>query len=191
MAEKIAMPKCKVCKAIYDRVRPMQVCCSVPCALTLAQGKREKAERVAYRVAKESLKTRGDYIKEAQKEVNRYVRIRDRIAGVPCICCGKYLDWNKPNNIDAGHYRGTGSAVHMRFDTFGNINAQLVHCNRYRAGRALDQAPRIAKRWGRDVLDAIDSDQSSRKWTIPELIEIKEGFRSWANELEREAKKCP
>ena len=35
---------------------------------------------------KERLKTYNDYIKEAQKEFNHYVRVRDK--NKPCISCG-------------------------------------------------------------------------------------------------------
>jgi hypothetical protein len=189
------MPKCKVCKEVYIKSRPLQTVCSPICALQLAQIKRERdarkdaaQDRKSTREALAKHKTRNDYIREAQKEVNRFVRLRDRLAGVTCICCSRPLTWDKPNSVDAGHYRSTGSAPHMRFDTFGNISAQLVHCNRWKGGRSLEQVSRIRKRYGQVVLDAIDSDQCSRKWTIDELVEIAHGFRQWANEL---AKKDP
>lgn len=182
--------KCKVCKSEYIKRSITHKTCSVECSIIYIEAEKKKSYRKEYIYKKTQSYTRTDWIRFAQTEVNRYVRIRDQIAGHKCICCNELLNWSG-SQVDAGHWRSTGSAPHLRFDVFGNINAQRKHCNRWRAGRAMDQEPIIRGRWGNEIADAILADQQSRKWTIPELIEIRDGFREWANELMREAKKYP
>lgn len=182
--------KCKVCKSEYIKRSITHKTCSVECSLIYIESEKKKAYRKEHIKRTVDLYTRSDWIRMAQIEVNRYVRIRDQLAGHRCICCNEPLDFDG-SQVDAGHWRSTGSAPHLRFDTFGNISAQRKHCNRWRAGRAMDQEPIIRERWGDDVADAILADQQSRKWSIAELIEIRGGFRQWANELKRQAKKYP
>ena len=73
-----------------------------------------KVERVETRRRKESIKTIPQLIKEAQHAFNAFIRARDQ--GQPCICCGKPLAiGGVGGGFDAGHYRSTGSASHLRF----------------------------------------------------------------------------
>ena len=74
---------------------------------------------------------------------------------------------------DAGHYRFTGSASHLRFDE-ANCHAKRKQCNRYGAGRAVDYRIGLIKRIGRERVEALEASNSPRKWTRDELIAIKE-----------------
>ena len=63
---------CKVCRAKFDPRQPMATVCSPGCALTLAQSKRAKAEKVAQvqerradKAKREKLKTKGEWTREA------------------------------------------------------------------------------------------------------------------------------
>ena len=58
--------KCKVCRESFTTTKPMQVACSLDCALELARRKREKDTEKEVRARKESLKSLSDYTKEAQ-----------------------------------------------------------------------------------------------------------------------------
>ena len=84
---------------------------------------------------------------------------------------------------DAGHYRSTGSAPHMRFDE-ANCHAQLKQCNRYGGGRAVDYRIGLIARIGLDEVERIEADQTVRKWTIPELREIRDEYRRKAKALQ-------
>ena len=92
----------------------MQSVCSPECALSLAKSARAKAEKVrqvkerkADAAKRERMKTKGQWVNEAQAAFNAYIRLRDQ--GKPCICCGRPTAGD-PNSVDAGHYRSTGSA---------------------------------------------------------------------------------
>jgi hypothetical protein len=180
------------CGVLFIPQRMGQRACGPVCALTIARAKREQdetkkrqAERKADRAKREALKTRSDHIKEAQREFNRYVRLRD--AGKPCICCGLPLGINEIGGAyDCGHYRSVGSAPHLRFDE-RNAHAQRKQCNRYGAGRAVDYRLGLIGRIGLESVTALEGDQLLKHYTIDDLIVIKATYRAKANALQKEA----
>lgn len=182
--------KCKAtgCGIVYTPRNSMQCVCSGLCGLTLAAAKREQAEtkarqasRKADRAKRESLKTRSDWIKDAQKEFNKFIRTRD--AGQPCICCGVHLERDAiGGGFDAGHYRSVGSAPHLRFDE-RNVHAQRKRCNRYGAGRAVDYRIGLIKRIGREAVESLESDQAPKHYTIPDLIAIRDKYKAMTKQL--------
>lgn len=183
--------KAKGCGVVFSPARPMQCVCSPACAQLLARAKTEQAEtkqrqeqRKADRAKREKLKTRSDWIKEAQREFNRYVRLRD--AGKPCICCGLPLgDGEVGGAYDCGHYRSVGSAPHLRFDE-RNAHAQRKQCNRYGAGRAIDYRIGLVMRFGDAWVSAIECDQSPKHYTAEDLKQIRDTYRAKCKELEKE-----
>ena len=116
--------------------------------------------------------TIADRIREAQAAFNAYIRLRD--IGQPCICCGRTAndrDLITGSRWDAGHYRSTGSASHLRFNE-DNVHRQLVVCNRHGAGRAVDYRIGLIARIGMDRVEALETDNTQHKWTHGELIQI-------------------
>lgn len=143
-----------------------------------SQAKTNKAERKATREAKERLKTAGDYIKEAQAAVNKYIRMRDY--GKPCICCNRPMNWHKQGGaVDAGHYRSRGAAGHLRFNLL-NIHAQSVKCNRFLSGNAVDYRINLIKKIGVQAVEKIESDNSPKKFNIDYLKRVKRIFNKRA-----------
>ncbi len=181
--------KCRVCKTDFQPTRPLQNVCGAECALIQAKAKRTKDERIAakedrkvIRMKKEKLKTIRDWIKEVQVEFNAYIRERDK--NQLCICCNQPLQSGDiGGKYDCGHYRSVGSAPHLRFDP-RNAHAQRKKCNRWGAGRAVDYRLGLIARIGLDAVEAIESDNEPRKYTIPELIELKAKFKRMRKELE-------
>lgn len=187
-------PKPKKCKAkgcgvAFTPVRMGQSACSPTCAMTIARSKREqgeaqkaRAQRRADKEKRDKLKTRGDWLKEAQVAFNRYIRLRD--AGKPCICCGRPLEGGAiGGGFDAGHYRSVGSAPHLRFDE-RNVHGQTKQCNRYGAGRAVDYRIGLIARIGREEVEDLEADQKPRKHSIEDLIEIRNLYRAKAKEID-------
>jgi hypothetical protein len=182
---------CKVCKAKFTPTRQIQPTCGFECHIkyadrVLAQSKAKlaQADRKADKAKRESLKTRSDYIKEAQREFNRYIRFRDR--HLPCICCDKPLGANPVGGLfDCGHYRSVGSAPHLRFHE-DNAHAQLKQCNRYGAGRAVDYRLGLLRRLGVARVDALEADQAPRHYSIDDLKAIKTKYRALARQLEKQ-----
>lgn len=160
----------------------MQAVCSPICARRKVEADK-KAERESDRKRKEAIKTIPDLIKEAQREFNAYIRERDE--GKTCICCGKPLgEASVGGGFDAGHYRSTGSAPHLRFDE-RNCHAQRKVCNRYGAGRAVDYRIGLIARVGHAAVESLEDDNRIHKWTREELIAIKNLYKAKRKELER------
>lgn len=181
----MAIPKkprgCRVCKQLFQPSRPLQTVCGPECAIEQAKFKRAKAERIAEVAARkvikiklDNLKTRSDWMKEAQQAFNQYIRTRDQVAGHACISSGRPLDWSG-NNVDAGHYRSTGSAPHLRFDE-RNCHAQSKHDNRYLSGNAVDYRIGLIARIGLAEVEALEADQDPRKYSIDDLKAIKANY---------------
>jgi hypothetical protein len=183
--------KAKGCGVVFSPARPMQCVCSPACAQLLARAKTEQAEtkqrqeqRKADRAKREKLKTRSDWIKEAQREFNRFIRLRD--SGKPCVCCGSHLgDGDVGGAFDCGHYRSVGSAPHLRFDE-RNAHAQRKQCNRYGSGRAVDYRIGLVARYGLAFVEGLERDQSPKHYTIEDLKHIRDTYRAKCKELEKE-----
>lgn len=183
--------KCRCgCGTSFTPRSSLHVAYSMACALKLAEKQREKKaqqvtklQRKADREAKEKLKTRSDWMREAQTAFNAFVRFRDR--DQPCICCGQPLHSGEVGGqYDCGHYRSVGSAPHMRFDE-RNAHAQRKQCNRWGSGRAVDYRIGLIARIGLEAVDDLEADQSVRKWTIDELKEIRDEYRTRLRELQK------
>lgn len=144
-----------------------------------------KVEKAEIRKRKEALKTRSDYLKEAQQAFNAFIRERDRQAGHACISSGRALDWSG-NQVDAGHYRSTGAAPHLRFNE-DNCHAQSKHDNQYLAGNAVDYRMALVARIGLGRVEALEADKSSPKWSAVDLCSIRDTYRIKTKELKKEA----
>jgi len=164
-------------------MRPLQSVCGHECAVLYGKVIREKKNRSESRVRKEKLKTRSDYMKEAQVAFNAFIRARDK--NKPCICCDMPLQGSivsTGGGYDAGHYRSVGSAPHMRFNE-DNCHAQRKQCNRWGSGRAVDYRIGLIRRIGIERVDALESDQSVKKYTIDDLKQIKATYKAKLKEL--------
>jgi hypothetical protein len=166
--------------------RPLQNVCGPVCAGRWSKAKtaeKAKAERARVKESKRALETIPELIKVAQREFNAFIRERDK--DKPCICCGRMetaVDGLRAHGWDSGHYRSTGSASHLRFNE-NNANRQLVYCNRNGAGRAVDYRIGLIQRIGLAAVEALETDNSVKKWTRDELREIAAKYRQKLKEL--------
>ena len=136
------------------------------------------AERKLRREARERLKTRRDWLKEAQAAVNRYVRLRD--ADKPCISCGTF----KAAQWDAGHYMSAGGHPATRLDP-RNIHRQCSACNSHKSGNLLMYRLGLIERVGIEVVEWLEGPHEPAKWTIEQLKQVKAEYTAKARELER------
>lgn len=180
------------CGISFPPQRLGQAVCSPKCGLAIKDVNQAKArkslaqvERREIKVRKEKLKSRGEHMREAQQAFNEYVRTRDQAAGHLCISSGKPLDWSG-NAVDAGHYRSVGSAPHLRFDE-RNCHAQSKQDNRFLSGNAVDYRIGLIARIGQEAVDALEADQSVRKYTVEQIKGIKAYYRAKTRELKRAA----
>jgi len=176
--------KCRACGGLFARVRPMQVACSLPCSIRVAQALRAKQERRDATEARRArakallaIKPRAKLIAEAQAAVNRYVRLRD--AALPCISCQRHHGgkWN------AGHYRSTAAAPELRFE-LDNVHKQCEPCNTHLSGNLIAYRAGLLERIGPERLAAIEGPHPPRKWSREELIAMRQRFAAMAKELE-------
>ncbi|MGY2215695.1 recombination protein NinG [Pseudomonas sp. SDO558_S425] len=186
--------KCKnpACGISFPPQRLGQAVCSSKCGLAIKDVNQAKArkslaqvERREIKIRKEKLKSRGEHMREAQQAFNEYVRTRDQAAGHPCISSGKPLDWSG-NAVDAGHYRSVGSAPHLRFDE-RNCHAQSKQDNRFLSGNAVDYRIGLIARIGQEAVDALEADQSVRKYSVEQIKDIKAKYRAMTRQLKRAA----
>ncbi len=181
------MKKCKVCKVKFEPTySTVQPTCSIKCAILFAkeQTKKKQANKITQinkevKVLKEKLKTKSDYEKELQKEVNTFIRLRDKYKS--CISCDKPLI----TKYDAGHFYPAGSYKNLRFNE-DNIHAQCVHCNRDRHGNLLEYRPRLITRIGIERVEHLDKLKNEpAHLTIPELIIMKQEYKEKIRQLKK------
>lgn len=188
--------KCIVCTTEFTPLRSTQRVCTGECAIKCAIEKRDKkraqeernlaaADRKVIRLQKEKLKTRSDWMKEAQVAFNAFIRERDKHED--CISCGRSLCNSESKktggSFDSGHYRSVGSAIHLRFDE-RNAHGQCKQCNRYGAGRAVDYRLGLIARIGLKNVEALEAEQEPKKYTIDDLKAIKATYRQKLKEMQ-------
>lgn len=189
---------CPFCRNRYTPSRPIQAnCCEsfecksafIAAHVQKQRQQRAKAERIAQQESRkviklklEAIKPRSKLLREAQAAFNAYIRARDKADGHPCISSGRPLDWNASNKVDAGHYRSTGSAPHLRFDE-RNCHAQSKQDNRFLAGNAVDYRIGLVARIGLEAVEALDADQEPRKYSTDDLRAIKAHYVAKRKEL--------
>lgn len=175
--------KCAVksCRSEFEpRSISHRACCPI-CAQQLAQDSREKADRKEIKQKLEKFKTRSEYMRDAQIAFNKYIRARAIRFNHSCISSGAPLPVSGTGGgFDAGHYRSIGSAPHLRFN-LNNVWGQSKHDNRYGSGAAFEYRRGLIARRGIDVVEALESDNKPRKFTIEYLIRIKKIFSKKAS----------
>jgi len=163
--------KCKQCGDMFQPVRSFEVTCGYECAINYA--KRQNKLKTEQRVRKDKADLKNNdksHLKRlAQKEVNRYVRLRDR--DDPCISCGTMTaKW------DAGHYQSTGKKPQLRFCTLNN-HKQCFRCNRMLSGNLEPYRVNLVKKIGLDKVESLESNQGTKKYDVEYLKRLITIFR--------------
>lgn len=178
---------CSVCKTEFTPSRPLQKVCGPVCALAHAKAKEsrqrkaiEKVERREIRAAKERIKSRAEYLKEAQAVMNRYVRLRDAHLG--CVSCDKPATW--PGQWHCSHFRSVGAAPHIRFSLW-NMHKACSICNNHLSGNIAEYLPRLIERIGAERVEALQCDSRIVRYDIPYLKRLKAVFSKKCRRLEK------
>jgi hypothetical protein len=165
--------------------------CSVNCSLEYArkvaarkEAKVAREERKATREARIKLKTRREWIAEAQAAVNKVVRLRDALAGRGCISCGAKPQQRYGGAMDAGHFRSVGSAPHLRY-YLPQIWAQCKRCNRDLGGSVVNYRRGLVERIGLERVEQIEAMQGTAKWSVEYLQRLKKVMNKKAKRLEK------
>lgn len=165
------LAKCKICREPYEKRSMAHVCCSQKCAAQHVANQRAKREKKEKREARERLKSRADWLREAQQAVNAYIRERDK--DQPCISCGRYHQgqWH------AGHYRTVKAAPELRFDE-DNIHKQCQPCNAHLSGNIVEYRPRLINKIGAERVARIEGHHEPVRWTIEDAKRIKAEYKA-------------
>lgn len=174
------------CGVIFTPERPLQKCHTYHCALIVEQKKRlkrAKKEKKEYRAEtrrmKEKIKTLTEYLNEAQKEFNKYIRLRDR--DEPCISCGTM----KTNlQYHASHYRSVGACSSLRFNEL-NVHKSCSVCNNHKSGNISEYRIELCKKIGVFNVEWIESQPKMHRWTVEDAKEIKLTYRKKIKEIEK------
>jgi len=174
--------KCAACKEPFTKTRSLQTVCSPKCAIAHARQKQDKLYRKRTRELKEKIKTRGEWLKEAQIAFNRYIRLRDHKEA--CISCGdsKADNYLTGSRWDCGHYRSTGANPELRFEEL-NAHKQCVKCNRDLSGNHINYRIRLLEKIGEEKIAWLEGKHEAAKWDIDDLKEIKFRYTKMAREL--------
>jgi hypothetical protein len=127
----------------------------------------------------EKLKTRTQWASEAQKEVNRYVRLRDVHLG--CVSCDKPANWD--GQWHASHFRSVGAASAVRFNLW-NIHKSCSVCNNWKSGNLSDFEPRLREKIGNQKVDWLRTQNKRAHYSIEYLKRLKYVMKKKANRQE-------
>lgn len=208
------MPQKKTCKCCGERYEKgpkdpsFKNWCSLDCGAQIARARLEKArfkeqmeakrrQKKDIAARKKKLKTVSTWTKEAQREFNKFIRLRDY--DQPCISCGKervqiemQQGWKVGGAWDCGHYLSVGAFPALRFEE-DNAHKQCKSCNggsgRFaRKSKSVAESYRInlVKKIGEHRVRALERDQSIRQYRAEDLEAIKIKYRTMARELEKE-----
>lgn len=175
--------KCEAanCRNRFTPARVGQVACSPRCALAVAGQRKAKRERREHRAARERIKTRSQWLREAQSAFNAFIRARDE--ALPCISCEKSATWG--GQWHASHYRPAGRNSELRFDE-SNVHKACSECNNFKSGNLVEYRLGLIERAGLAEVERLERTYAPRRWTIEELQEIKSTYRRKTSQLEKQ-----
>ncbi len=170
------------CQNEFKQFNSLQKYCSASCKMICEVNKlakkvkpltKEDIFKYDYRNIKVS-----DLLIRAKKELQRWVKIRDRSEG--CISCDKKnsIEWHGGHCFKAEIYSGVELA-----DI--NVHMQCPHCNIDLQGNFEGFKNGLIKRYGNkffDELEELANETRKKKWDAHELREITSKYRKLNNE---------
>lgn len=163
--------KCPICRQPATERFGLKLFCGFEHAAQWAktqQDKRKAKEKTeARRKDREklkSLKTRSEWLREAQTVFNKYIRLRD--TGLPCISCGHPDDGSRQRH--ASHYKSVGGNPALRFDQ-SNCHSSCSICNNWLSGNLVPYRVALIAKVGQAEVDRLEGPQTALKLTIPEI----------------------
>lgn len=170
------MPKCKVCKSEFKPMfSSLQKTCIDPACVhqwylqnkdktdKKVKADREKQARAEKIQGRERLKTKSDYERELQSEINAIVRLID--FSHPCIATQ-----TMNGKMNAGHFLSVGSHPSVRFNLL-NIWIQSEHSNSHKSGDSLRYRDGLEELYGKEFTDNL---YSHLKQTEPIKLSIED-----------------
>lgn len=168
---------CKVCKNKFEPKRPLQNTCGMECALSYAKQKlaekQVKESKQRQKERKEAVKKKSDYLKEAKRVFQMWIRHRDR--DKPCISCGTL----ESNQWAGGHYFSAYPFTGLIFEETNCHKQCNSKCNKYLSGNLVEYRKGLIKRYGIEYLEQLErlsETNRTKAWSKEELKQIKEKY---------------
>jgi len=170
---------CKTCGEKFTPFNSMQkTCATAKCAVPHGKKLQAKEYKAETKRLKDKIKTRSDWLREAQTAFNAYIRARDK--GRPCISCDKPDNGNHQRH--ASHYRSVGACSALRFNTF-NVHASCATCNGTLSGNLLEYRIRLINKLGADRVEWLECQNKLVRYDIEYLAKLKKIFNKRARRL--------
>lgn len=179
-----AKPKCK-CGCGLPATLKIQMAnyASVECAYKRARQLQDKAKaekerkaRQEHRQRKEAVKTRSEWLKQAQTVFNQYIRLRDK--DLPCISCQRYHQ----GQYHAGHYLTVGARPELRFNPL-NVWRQCSACNLHLSGNLINYRINLIKKIGLTEVEKLEGPHEPLKLSIDDIKALIAEYRAKVKEL--------
>lgn len=168
-------PLCKSCKQPFVRYNTIQRLC-VQCAIDKVKQDKDKQHRKEQRKARQKLKTKRELLKEAQREFNKYIRLRDKDG--PCISCQRFHS----GQYHAGHYITVGSSPELRFEE-DNCHKQCQPCNEHLSGNLIRYRVNLIEKIGLERVEWLEGPHQAKHYTREQILEIKKHYAKKAKEI--------
>lgn len=176
------MARCPICKQPATQKFGLKLFCGYEHAAEWAKTQQEKLK--AKKASKESserrkrdrerlaqLKSRSEWMKEAQAVFNRFIRLRD--VGLPCVSCGRFHEgqWH------AGHYLSVGAHPELRFNEM-NVWRQCQPCNAHLSGNQINYRKELVRRIGLEEVEKLEGKHEPLKLTVDEIKELIKTYKA-------------
>ncbi len=186
--------RCQFCRESYTPARTTQKVCSMQCAINLTEKDKLKVFSKETRRRKEKLKSKAQWIKEAQIEFNKFIRLRD--ASALCISCDRTKseiegndNWKLGGAWDCGHFLTRGARPELRFEEL-NAYKQCKSCNGG-SGKFTKKNDTVCKAYreklikkiGIDKVEWLEGPHEPLKLSIDDIKEIKAKYKAKCKEL--------
>lgn len=173
----VKLKTCKICGSEFRPQQTTQRVCGIRCAIELAEANTAKKLRKQTREAKARLKSRQEWLAEAQQSCNQYIRARDE--GLPCVSCGRQHN----GQHHASHYRSVGACSSLRFHPL-NIWRSCAPCNNNLSGNIVEYRINLCQKLGADIVEWLESQPKAYSWTIEDAKEIRDWYKQLKKDLE-------
>ncbi|MDO9929611.1 recombination protein NinG [Glaesserella parasuis] len=184
---KVKARKCKCCGGEFKSADSFRKWCSAECGVKLAKIAQEKArqkaiekrnreERAKIKATRERLKSRSEWLKDAQAVFNEYIRLRDK--DEPCISCQRFHQ----GQYHAGHYRTVKAMPELRFNE-DNVHKQCSACNNHLSGNITEYRINLVRKIGAERVEALESYHPPVKWSAEDCKEIIQTYKAKIKEL--------
>lgn len=172
------MTKCKFCKQPATQRFGLNHFCDVNCAYNHARAIQAKKvskdaseQRRFDRERLRQLKTRSEWLRDAQVVFNKFIRLRD--SNLPCVSCGRFHQgqWH------AGHYLSVGAHPELRFNEL-NVWRQCQPCNAHLSGNQINYRKELVNRIGLEEVEKLESKHEPLKLTVDEIKELIKTYKA-------------